>query len=270
MHPDRAAGLVAGKRALITGAAGDIGSATARALAAGGARVALVDLDADALVPLRDDLAGASGRPAAAFPALAGDVTDADHVRRYTDAAADAMGGLDVLFNNAGIEGPVVPLMDYTEDDYERVMRVNVRGVWLNLKRAVALMLQGGGGSIINMASGAALRGLPMLSGYVASKHAVLGLTRTAAVELGEAGVRVNAVCAGPIDTRMMQSLATQAAGHGDGTVDEAHAAFVAPVPMSRYGRPEEIAELVAFLASDASSYMTGAAISIDGGASAA
>ena len=94
-------------------------------------------------------------------------------------------------------------------------MRVNVRGVWLNLKRAIALMLQGGGGSIINMASGAALRGLPMLSGYVASKHAVLGLTRTAAVELGEAGVRVNAVCAGPIDTRMMQSLATQAAGHG-------------------------------------------------------
>src|SRR6185436_11535080 len=170
MHPDRAAGLVAGKRALITGAAGDIGSATARALAAGGARVALVDLDADALVPLRDDLAGASGRPAAAFPALAGDVTDADAVRRYTDAAADAMGGLDVLFNNAGIEGPVVPLMDYPEEDYERVMRVNVRGVWLNLKRAVALMLQGGGGSIINMASGAALRGLPMLSGYVASK----------------------------------------------------------------------------------------------------
>jgi len=142
MHPERIAGLVAGKRALITGAAGDIGSATARALAAGGARVALVDLDADALVPLRDDLAGASGRPAAAFPALAGDVTDADAVRRYTDAAADAMGGLDVLFNNAGIEGPVVPLMDYPEEDYERVMRVNVRGVWLNLKRAVPLMLQ--------------------------------------------------------------------------------------------------------------------------------
>jgi NAD(P)-dependent dehydrogenase (short-subunit alcohol dehydrogenase family) len=99
-------------------------------------------------------------------------------------------------------------VQDYDDDEYERVMRVNVRGVWLNLKRAVTLMLQGDGGSVINMASGAALRGLPLLSGYVASKHAVLGLTRTAAVELGDSGVRVNAVCAGPVVTRMMDSLA--------------------------------------------------------------
>jgi NAD(P)-dependent dehydrogenase (short-subunit alcohol dehydrogenase family) len=267
---DETAGIVAGKRALITGAAGGIGSATARVLAAGGARVALVDLDAGALAPLRDELAEATGRPAPAFPVLAGDVAEAEDVRRYTDAAAEAMGGLDVLFNNAGIEGPLAPVQDYDDDAYDRVMRINVRGVWLNLKRAVAVMLQGAGGSIVNMASGAALRGLPMLSGYVASKHAVLGLTRTAAVELGESGIRVNAVCAGPIATRMMDSLAHQSAGRGGTTVDDAKASFAAPVPMSRYGRPEEIAELVAFLASDASSYVTGAAISIDGGASAA
>ena len=262
--------IVAGKRALITGAAGGIGSATARALAAGGARVALVDLDAEGLAPLRDELASTTGNPAAAFPALAGDVTDAADVERYTAAAADAMGGLDVLFNNAGIEGPVAPLQDYDDDAYDRVMRVNVRGVWLNLKRGVTLMLQGGGGSVINMASGAAIRGLPLLSAYVASKHAVLGLTRAAAVELGDAGVRVNAVCAGPIDTRMIHSLASQSADHAEGSVDNAHAEFIRPIPMGRYGQPEEIAELVAFLASDASSYVTGAAISIDGGGSAA
>jgi NAD(P)-dependent dehydrogenase (short-subunit alcohol dehydrogenase family) len=263
-------GMVADKRALITGAAGGIGSAAARVLAAGGARVALVDLDPAPLAPLRDELAAASGRPASAFPMLGGDVADAGDVHRYTEAAADTMGGLDVLFNNAGIGGPVAPVQDYDDDEYDRVMRVNVRGVWLNLKRAVSLMLQGGGGSVINMASGAALRGLPLLSGYVASKHAVLGLTRTAAVELGDYGVRVNAVCAGPIATRMMDSLAERSAGHSRTSIDEAHADFVNPVPMGRYGRPEEIAELVAFLASDASSYMTGAAISIDGGASAA
>jgi meso-butanediol dehydrogenase/(S,S)-butanediol dehydrogenase/diacetyl reductase len=261
---------VAGKRALITGAAGAIGGAAARALAAGGARVALVDLDPAPLEPLRDELAAASGRSAAAFPVLGGDVTDAGDVHRYTGAAADAMGGLDVLFNNAGIEGPVAPVQDYDDDEYDRVMRVNVRGVWLNLKRAVTLMLQGDGGSVINMASGAALHGLPLLSGYVASKHAVLGLTRTAAVELGDSGVRVNAVCAGPVATRMMDSLAERSADHGQTSVDEAHADFVRPIPMGRYGEPEEIAELVTFLASDASSYMTGAAISIDGGASAA
>jgi NAD(P)-dependent dehydrogenase (short-subunit alcohol dehydrogenase family) len=258
-----------GKRALITGAAGGIGSASARLLARGGARVALIDLDAGALAPLRDELAAASGRPAAAFPVLTGDVTAAGDVARYTAEAADAMGGLDVLFNNAGIEGPVAPVQDYDDDAYDRVMHVNVRGVWLNLKRAVVLMLEGGGGSVINMASGAAVRGLPFLSAYVASKHAVLGLTRTAAVELGEAGVRVNAVCAGPIDTRMMTSLAQQSAELAASSVDAAHAELVRTIPMGRYGQPEEIAELVGFLASDASSYITGAAISVDGGGAA-
>jgi 3alpha(or 20beta)-hydroxysteroid dehydrogenase len=258
-----------GKRALITGAAGGIGSATARALARGGARVALVDLDAGALAPLRDELAAATRRPAAAFPVLTGDVAAAEDVRRYTDAAADAMGGLDVLFNNAGIEGPVAAVQDYDDEAYERVMRVNVRGVWLNLKRAVALMLDGGGGSVINMASGASLRGLPFLSAYVASKHAVLGLTRSAAVELGESGIRVNALCAGPIATRMMHSLAGQAATLAASTVDEAHAKLDRGIPMGRYGQPEEIAQMVAFLASDASSYVTGAAFSVDGGGAA-
>ena len=119
------------------------------------------------------------------------------------------------------------------------------------------------------MASGAALRGLPLMSGYVASKHAVLGITRSAAVELGDTGVRVNAVCAGPIDTRMMDSLARQAADHLESSLDDAHAELVRTIPMGRYGRPEEIAELVTFLASDASSYVTGAAISIDGGGAA-
>jgi NAD(P)-dependent dehydrogenase (short-subunit alcohol dehydrogenase family) len=263
------AGIVAGKRVLITGAAGGIGSASARHLVRGGARVALVDLDAERLAPLRDELTAMSGADATAFPTLAGDVTDPAAVARYTAEAAEAMGGLDVLFNNAGIEGPVAPVQDYDDDALEDLLRVNVRGVWLNLKAAVRLMLPAGGGSIVNMASGAALRGLPLMSGYVASKHAVLGITRSAAVELGDTGVRVNAVCAGPIDTRMMDSLARQAADHLESSLDDAHAELVRTIPMGRYGRPEEIAELVTFLASDASSYVTGAAISIDGGGAA-
>jgi NAD(P)-dependent dehydrogenase (short-subunit alcohol dehydrogenase family) len=261
---------VAAKRVLITGAAGGIGSASARRLAEGGARVALIDLDEEGLAPLRDELADRTGRPAAAFPVLTGDVADAADVDRYTRAAAEAMGGLDVLFNNAGIEGPVAPVQDYDDDALDDLLRVNVRGVWLNLKAAVKLMLSNGGGSIVNMASGAALRGLPLMAGYVASKHAVLGITRSAAVELGDAGVRINAVCAGPIDTRMMDSLARRSADHLETTLGDAHAELVRTIPMGRYGRPEEIAELVAFLASDASSYVTGAAISIDGGGAAA
>jgi NAD(P)-dependent dehydrogenase (short-subunit alcohol dehydrogenase family) len=150
-------------------------------------------------------------------------------------------------------------------------MSINVRGVWLNLKRAVSLMLeQDGRGSIVNTSSGAGLRGLPLLSAYVASKHAVIGLTRTAAVELAETGIRVNAVCPGPIETRMMGSLEEQKAELAGGAPADARAGYAAPIPMRRYGTAREVAETVAFLASDAASYITGAAITVDGGGSAA
>jgi NAD(P)-dependent dehydrogenase (short-subunit alcohol dehydrogenase family) len=254
-----------GKRAVITGAAGGIGSAAARAFVRGGASVALVDRDLAALEELRDELSEAGG----SVLGLAGDVADAADVERYMGEAVKALGGLDVLFNNAGIEGLVTGIQDYDDEVFERVMSVNVRGVWLNLKRAIKFMLDGDGGSIVNTSSGAGLRGLPFMSAYVASKHAVLGMTRSAAVELGGSGVRVNAICPGPVGTRMMGSLEEQRAALAGLSVEEAHAGFEAPIPMGRYATPEEVAETVVFLASDASSYITGAAISIDGGRTA-
>jgi NAD(P)-dependent dehydrogenase (short-subunit alcohol dehydrogenase family) len=261
--------MLAGKRALVTGAAGGIGSATARAFAREGARVALVDLDAEALTALAAELAGETGRTARDFVALPGDVTSAEDVDRYMSAAAERFGGLDVLFNNAGIEGLVVGVQDYDDEVFDRVMQVNVRGVWLNLKRAIPLMLEGGGGSVVNTSSGAGLLGLPFMSAYVASKHAVLGMSRSAAVELAGSGIRVNAVCPGPVDTKMMGSLAEQRARLSGRSVQDAHSDFAGPIPMGRYGTAEEVAEMVTFLSSDAASYVTGAAITVDGGRTA-
>ena len=147
MSDTTANGMLEGKRALITGAAGGIGSAAARAFAREGARVALVDLDESRLLELSGELASASGRPPEDFPALPGDVTDVAEVDRYMSEAVERLGGLDTLFNNAGVEGLVVGVQDYDDEMFDRVMRVNVRGVWLNLKRAVRFMLEGDGGS---------------------------------------------------------------------------------------------------------------------------
>lgn len=255
------AGRLEGKVALVTGAAGGIGSATARIFAREGARVALVDVDEPAVRALGRELGGGA-------LAMAADVADGVAVQRYVARTVDELGGIDVLFNNAGVEGAVALVHEQDEEQFDRVLRINVRGVWLNLKHAAVAMIARGGGSIVNTASVGGVRALPHVAPYVASKHAVVGLTRTAAVDLAPFGVRVNAVCPGPVDTRMMASLERQEADRGS-SAEQAHAAFVRNIPAGRYARPEEVGEAVAFLASDAASYMTGAAIGVDGGRTA-
>lgn len=245
---------IEGKVAVITGAAGAIGSATARLLAERGAKIVAVDRPGTDFSALR------AAVPADRLAVVEADVTDEASVKSYVAAAQKAFGGrIDVFFNNAGIEGPVHPLHDYPLEDFRRVMRVNVEGVFLGLKYVLPVMLAQGAGSIINSSSsGGGLMGAPGMVGYNASKHAVVGLTRVAAIEAAPQGVRVNCINPGPIRGRMISSL-----DEGQG-VDESTRAQV--IPARRYGAPEEVAGVVAFLASDDSSYVVGAAYTVDGG----
>jgi NAD(P)-dependent dehydrogenase (short-subunit alcohol dehydrogenase family) len=257
---ERTVKRLAGKVALVTGAAGGIGRATAERFVAEGARVVLTDRDADAL-----EASAAQLGPAAVC--VAGDVADPTTAERAVAAASEHFGALHVLFANAGIEGRVAPLVEQQLDDVERVLRVNVLGVFLFLKHAAPQIAASGGGSIVITSSVAGVLGASGLGPYVASKHAVLGLMKTAALELASSGIRVNAVNPGPIDNRMMRSIEDQAApDHGD----VVKAGFVKQVPLGRYGTNEEIANVALFLASEESSYCTGSVLMTDGGFTAA
>ena len=246
-------GRLDGRVALITGAAGVIGSATAALLASRGARIVAVDHPSADMRRLVEALP--AGHTAIQLTA---DVTSEDDVRAYaTDALARA-GRIDIFFNNAGIEGPQAPIADYPAADFRRVIDVNVVGVFLGLQAVLPLMIALKSGSIINTSSIAGMIGAPNMAGYIASKHAVLGLTRVAALEAAPAGVRVNSVHPGFIESRMLNDIARRLGGTTE--------ALAASVPNGRLGSPEEIAKAVAFLASDESSYMNGAALVVDGG----
>jgi NAD(P)-dependent dehydrogenase (short-subunit alcohol dehydrogenase family) len=253
------AGRIEGKVAMITGAAGGIGSACARLFADEGARVLMVDREADGLAAA----ARAIGERARH---LAADVTRAEDMQACVRAAAEQLGGLDIAVLNAGIEGEVRPIPDYPEEMFDRVIAVNLRGVWLGLKYAMPEIARRGGGSIIITSSIAGVRGRAGLSAYVASKHAVIGLMRTAALEGAPDGIRVNTVNPSPTETRMMRSLEHQRAPDDPGAVRRE---LERSSPQGRYAAPEEIARLMLFLASDDSAHCNGSVYMIDGGRNA-
>ncbi|MDP6707703.1 MAG: SDR family oxidoreductase [Alphaproteobacteria bacterium] len=249
-----------GKVAIITGAAGGIGAAAARHFAAEGAKLMLVDLEEAALA----SLAGEIGEDAAATQVA--DVADAGQTQAYVDATVARFGGVDIALLNAGIEGQVGSIVDTPVQMFDKVMAINVRGVWLGLKSVLPAIEKRGGGSIVITSSTSGIRAIPNFSPYTASKHAVIGIMRAAALEGAASNIRVNTVNPSPIDTRMIVSIEEMM---GVGDQHGSNSPMAMATPLKRYGEPEEVASLMLFLASDESSFCTGGVYMVDGGVSA-
>ena len=243
-----------GKVVMATGAASGIGRAACRIFAREGATVLVTDLDAAGGAETVDLIRQAGGT--ADFILV--DVADRSQVEAAVDHAVACYGRLDGAFNNAAVPEHFTSLLEASEESFDRIMAVNVRGVWHCLRaQARQMRRQGGGGAIVNTASTAGLRGTALMAIYSASKHAVIGLTKSAALEFARTGPRVNAVCPGVVETPMMQSVAAD---------DRARRAFLASQPNGRFGTPEEIGEAAAWLLSDAAAFVTGVAMPVDGG----
>ena len=249
-------GRMDGKVAIITGAARGIGAAAAKLFAEEGAKVMLAEVVAEPLSKVANEI----GASAAICPT---DVTDEAAVKRLVDETVKRFGKVDAALLNAGIEGNVSPIVDYSAEMFDKVIAVNVRGVWLGLKYVMKAM-EASGGSIVITSSTSGIRATPNLSAYTASKHAVIGLMRAAALEGADKKIRVNTVNPSPIDTPMITAL-EQKRGMG-GRNDQP---FATGTPLARYGKPEEVARMMLFLASDDSSFCTGGVYMVDGGVSA-
>ena len=250
--------LMQDKVALVTGASSGIGRATALVFAREGAKVVVADLNVVGGQETVQLVKAAGGE--AVF--VETDVAQADSVEAMVQTALDTYGRLDCAHNNAGVEGVLSRTAEQTEQDWEPVIRINLKGVWLCMKYELPHMVQQGSGSIVNTASGAGLIGVKRMAAYVASKHGVIGLTKTAALEYAKSGVRVNAVCPGVIQTAMVERVS----GRRPDVLEK----MIAAEPIGRSGQPEEIAESVVWLCSDAASFVTGHAMAVDGGAVAA
>lgn len=240
------------KVAIITGAAGGIGEATAKTFLEEGAKVALVDMDEESLDSLKDELDSLGD-----LMTIIADVTEEADVKNYVEKTKEAFGRIDILFNNAGITGDRTPLVDIDVEDFNQVLAINARGVFLGLKHVLPIMMDQESGSVINTSSVDGLRGSPELSPYSASKHAVVGLTKSAALEVADKGVRVNSIHPSPVDTDMMTGIEDD---------DKGQEEFIEDIPLGRYAAPQDLAKLMLFLASDASEFITGSQYRIDGG----
>jgi Dehydrogenases with different specificities (related to short-chain alcohol dehydrogenases) len=244
-----------GKVALVTGGGSGIGRASALALAHEGAKVVIGNRN----VQRGEETVAMIQKAGGTTSFKKTDVTVAKDIEALVEHAVKTYGGLDLAFNNAGVEGDIAPTVEQTEANYDAVMNVNVKGVWLSMKYEIPRMLERGGGAIVNCSSVAGLIGFPNMSIYMASKHAVIGLTKVAALEYSAQGIRINAVNPAVIDTEMVDRIA---AGFGMDKQDD----LVPLHPIGRLGRVEEIAEAVVWLCSKKSSFVTGHSLIVDGG----
>jgi NAD(P)-dependent dehydrogenase (short-subunit alcohol dehydrogenase family) len=242
-----------GKVAVLFGASVGIGAATAQVLAGAGAKVVIASRNLTALDELAETISASGGL---ALP-IRVDVQNFEEAKAAVDLAVTTWGGLDILINNAGINVSPHPVDEVPEEDFDRVIGVNLKGVWNGMRAGVPAIRRRQGGAVVNVSSVGGLVGAPGISPYVASKHAVIGLSKSAALDLAPVGIRVNVVAPGAVDTAIFNDWQED---------DAARASFIALHPLGRVGQPREIAEAIAWLASDGAAYITGAVIPIDGG----
>ncbi|MDD4347040.1 MAG: SDR family NAD(P)-dependent oxidoreductase [Desulfitobacteriaceae bacterium] len=250
------------KVVIITGAANGIGKEAVKGFANQGAKVALIDLDMAALEKVAQEFNLQKGN----YLLLPADVTIEEQVEQYVQKTKDTFGKIDVFFNNAGVEGVISLITEYPAKALDSIVNVNIKGIFYGLKHVLRLMAEQKSGSIINTSSIGGLRGMPCTSAYCASKYAIIGLTKCAALEFAGSGVRVNAICPAMVNTRMMRSIE---AGMNSDDPDAAKDQYTNMIPVGRYAEPDDIIQSVLFLASEKASFITGAVLAVDGGLTA-